>query len=287
MEASSFSATSAVGIGLRSPHYQQVRHSPLSLAPWWEVHSENFFSEGGVSLALLQSIRDRYPVSFHGVGLSLGSAQPLCKEHLRKLAALVRRFQPFLVSEHLAWSVAGGVFANDLLPVPLTEESLSVVVSHIVQLQDVLQRQVLLENPSSYVQFACSTMPEWEFMAEVARQSGCAILLDVNNIYVSAINHGYVPDFYIDMIPKDAVGEMHLAGHSMEEIGGEPLLIDTHSGRISEEVWVLYRRALARFGVVPTLIEWDVDIPPLSVLREEADKASAIIEEYMSVPCNS
>lgn len=278
MHFSRFLPSCYTGVGLRRPHYNEVIASDSLLAGWWEVHSENFFSDGGLSLEILQKVRERYPVSFHGVGLSLGSAFPLKKNHLQKLQSLVRRFEPFLVSEHLSWSMAGDVFVNDLLPLPLTEESLAVVSSNVAQVQDVLKRQILLENPSTYLQFTDSVIPECEFITEVAKRSGCGILLDVNNIYVSAVNHGYNAVDYLAAIPKETVKEMHLAGHSVQLYYGKPLLIDTHDSAVTEEVWGLYRLALERFGAVPTLIEWDVDIPKLSVLCAEAEKAKKIMD---------
>ena len=261
-----------MGIGLRAPHYAQVlqRHPPLAFL---EVHSENFFAAGGAALAWLERFRGEYPLSLHGVGLSLGSADALDPRHLAKLASLVRRFEPVLVSEHLCWSSFGGRHANDLLPLPFTEESLAHVSARVAQAQDYLQRRILLENVSSYLALPSSTIPEWEFIAEVARRSGSGVLLDVNNIWVNAANHGFDPHRYLASIDPESVGEIHVAGHERD---GE-LLIDTHGARVSEEVWALYRAALARMGPKPTLVEWDADIPALDVLLEEVATASAAL----------
>ena len=270
---------SSSGIGLRSPHYQEVLKTFPAVA-WWEVHSENFFSKGGISLHLLSRIREHYPVSFHGVGLSLGSASPLDATHLSLLKQLVDRFEPALVSEHIAWGAINGTVANDLLPLPYTEESLAIVVNHIHHVQERLKRQVLVENPSSYLQFVESTIPEWEFMAEVSKQSGCGILLDINNIYVSCINHGYDSHRYLQAIAPSSVQEIHLAGYARQEIEGQTLLIDDHGSAVSAPVWELYHQALAHIGPVPTLIEWDTNIPPLSVLMREAAMAQSAMEKY-------
>jgi uncharacterized protein (UPF0276 family) len=262
------------GIGLRSPHHDAFRNDAPRVA-WIEAHSENFFADGGYRVEFLTKVRSNYPLSLHGVGLSLGSTDPLNKTHLASLRRAVTRFEPQLVSEHLSWSSADERFSNDLLPLPYTEEALLHVSARIAALQDALGRQILIENVSSYLQFACSRLTEWEFLAGVARESGCGILLDINNIYVSAQNHGFDADTYLNAIPRGAVREFHLAGHSRTEVGGRPLLIDTHGAAVCDAVWALYRRALQRFGAVPTLIEWDTDIPALDVLIGEADKADA------------
>lgn len=262
------------GIGLRAPHYREVLET-LPPVGWLEVHSENYFGEGGQPLYYLEQARAHYPLSLHGVGLSLGSADELNRNHLSKLKKLAGRFEPARVSEHLCWCSAGGRYLNDLLPLPYTEEALALVSRHIRQAQEFLGRQILIENVSSYLQFAHSTIPEWEFVAQAAASSGCGILLDVNNIYVSAVNHGFDARRYLDAIPVEAVGEMHLAGF---DTNGD-CLIDTHGRPVSGEVWALYRHAVQRFGRVPTLIEWDTDIPPLSVLLDEACKADAILLE--------
>ena len=262
------------GIGLRPPHYREVIATRPEVA-WFEVHSENFFADGGQPHAILEQIRADYPVSLHGVGLSLGSTDPLNIWHLQKLKGLVERYQPGLVSEHLCWCSVDNRYLNDLLPLPYTEEALRHIVPRIEQVQDVLGRQILIENLSSYVQFRDSTLPEWKFLRAVAEQSGCGILLDINNLYVNAANHGFDPNIYLAAIPAPLVKEMHLAGHSEE--GG--YLLDTHSRPVSPTVWQLYECAVTRFGRVPTVIEWDQDIPALSVLQGEARLAQHILEQ--------
>jgi len=269
----------SVGIGLRAPHYAQIlrRRPPLAFL---EVHSENFFAAGGQPLAWLERFRGEYALSLHGVGLSLGSADPLDERHLAKLESLVKRFEPMLVSEHLCWSSFGGRHANELLPLPYTEECLAHVVARIDAVQERLGRALLVENVSSYLQFPGSTIPEWEFVAEVARRSGCGVLLDVNNIWVSAVNHGFDARRYLEAIEPATVGEIHLAG--FEKSGA--ILIDTHGARVSDDVWALFGAAVARFGSRPTLVEWDTDIPALDVLLEEADKARAAVKRQVSEP---
>jgi uncharacterized protein (UPF0276 family) len=244
---------------------------------WFEVHAENYFG-GGSARRALERVRRDYPLSVHGVGLSLGSAEGLDAEHLRRIAELVRGIEPGLVSEHLSWSVIGGRYLADLLPLPMTEEALDVVCRHVEQTQTALQRRILIENPSTYLQFSHSSIPEWEFMAAVAQRSGCGILCDVNNIYVSARNHGWDAQTYLDALPADAVGEIHLAGHAVRTLDdGRVLWIDDHGARVAAEVWALYRQALRRFGAKPTLIEWDTDIPAFDVLVDEAAKATALM----------
>lgn len=263
----------SAGIGLRAQHCREILQTLPDIG-WLEVHSENYFGEGGQPHYFLERIAEHYSLSLHGVGLSLGSAEPLNVEHLKKLKALINRYQPRLVSEHLCWGAVNGCHLNDLLPLPYTEEALTHVVSHITQAQDFLGRRILIENVSSYLQFQDSYIPEWEFVSEVARRADCGILLDINNIYVNAVNHDFHPQQYFDAIPADAVEEIHLAGF---DSNGE-CLIDTHSKPISEPVWQLYRQALEKFGNKPTLIEWDTDIPPLATLLNEAAKADAMKE---------
>jgi uncharacterized protein (UPF0276 family) len=227
---------------------------------------------------LLGRIRERYPLSFHGVGLSIGSTDPLDRTHLASLARLVRDFEPMLVSEHLSWSSSGGRFTNDLLPMPYTEESLRHMADRVRQVQDYLGRQILIENVSSYLRFAVSTISEWEFLGALAHESGCAILLDVNNVYVSAVNHGFNPRTYLNAVPRNAVQEIHLAGHSTRAFDGREVLIDTHDAPVCDAVWRLYEAAVERFGHVPTLIEWDSNIPALLGLVAEAHKADLVRE---------
>ncbi len=262
----------AAGIGLRAPHYAALleRRPPLGFL---EVHSENYFGAGGEPLAVLEDLRRDYALSLHGVGLSLGSADPLDERHLAKLDALARRFEPELVSEHLCWSSIGGQHANDLLPLPYTEEALAHVAARIDAVQERLGRRILIENVSTYLEFAESGIAEWDFLAEAARRSGCGVLLDVNNIWVNAVNHRFDARAYLEAIDPATVGEIHLAG--FEAHGAR--LIDTHGARVNEKVWDLYGEAIRRFGARPTLLEWDADIPPLDVLLEEAARADAIV----------
>jgi uncharacterized protein (UPF0276 family) len=267
----------SAGIGLRAQHHADVLDTRPPVG-WFEAHSENYFADGGAHLQFLERIRAHYPLSLHGVGLSLGSTDPLDREHLRRLARLIDRVAPTLVSEHLSWSSVGGRFANDLLPLPYTEEALRHVSARIAQVQDLLGRRILIENVSSYLEFACSRIREWDFLAAVAAESGCGILLDLNNIYVSARNHGFDAGRYLDAMPRAAVEELHLAGHTPVIQGGRELLIDTHGTPVCADVWDLYRAALARFGAVPTLIEWDTDLPPLATLVAEARQADTIRE---------
>jgi len=264
------------GIGLRPPHFRRVLEEHPRV-PWFEVHSENFFCAGGEMLRVLEAVRHNYPISLHGVGLSLGSGDRLHTEHLLKLKRLIERVQPALVSEHLCWGAIGPCHLNDLLPLPYTEEALSLMVEHVYQAQEYLGHELLIENVSSYLSFTHSTIPEWEFMAALTERSGCGLLLDVNNIYVNSVNHGFDAHTYIRAIPAVAVREIHLAGFTAKEGLGAPLLIDTHSRPVSDDVWSLYREALAHVGPVPTLIEWDQDIPELEVLQAEAAKAEGMM----------
>ena len=263
----------AAGIGLRAPHLAAIEAERPPIA-WLEVHSENYFVDGGPALRALQRLRCDYPIALHGVGLSLGSTDPLDRGHLAKLARLIERIEPALVSEHLCWSGVDGRCLNDLLPLPYTDEALAHVCARIDRVQQALQRPIAVENLSSYVAFRDATMTEWDFVADVARRSGCLLLVDVNNIHVSAVNHGFDADAYLAAIPPAAVAEIHLAGFERHD----GILIDTHSRPVAPEVWALYRRALQRFGAQPTLIEWDADIPPLSTLLDEAATAQSMID---------
>jgi len=262
----------SAGIGLRSHHFKQIleENPPVS---WMETHPENYFGKGGVPLQFLEQIRSRYPLSFHGVGLSLGSSDPIDPTHLQKLKALVERFEPALVSEHLSWSSVSGRFLNELLPLPYTPESLELVCSKIDQVQESLKRPLLIENITRYLTWRISNLPEGEFMAEVARRTGCRILLDVNNIYVNAVNHHFDPLEYLKTVPAEAVSEIHLAG--FDRFG--KWLIDTHGQKPHEEVWKLYGWVVDHFGPRPTLIEWDTNIPPLHVLVGESQRAQKIL----------
>jgi uncharacterized protein (UPF0276 family) len=259
------------GIGLKAQHMTALLAGCPALG-FLEVHAENYMGDGGAPHRWLTALAEQYPISVHGVGLSLGGDQPLDRDHLEKLARVVERYRPVLVSEHLAWSVVDGVYLNDLLPIPYDEESLSLVADHVDQVQERLARPILVENPAAYVAFE-SRLAEPQFLAELARRTGCRLLLDVNNIFVSHRNVGLEIERYFDSLPADAVGEIHLAGHHVRLIGNAELRIDDHGSRICDDVWALYARAVARFGAVPSLIEWDSDIPALSVLLEEAAKA--------------
>ncbi|MBF6989453.1 DUF692 domain-containing protein [Cupriavidus sp. IK-TO18] len=265
------------GVGLRFRHHQVVAEERPAVA-WFEVHTENYMG-GGSAPGYLDAIRRDYPISLHGVGLSLGSAQGLDMTHLARVREVVARIEPGLVSEHLSWSVAGGTYLADLLPLPMTEEALAIVCRHVDQTQTYLKRHILVENPSTYLRFAHSTIPEWEFLAEVARRTGCGILCDVNNIYVSASNHGWDATTYLAALPPAAISEIHLAGHSVRQLEqGRTLRIDDHGSRVAPAVWALYEEALQRFGPVPTLIEWDTDVPALDILMEEAAIAETALE---------
>jgi len=263
------------GIGLRFQHHQAIieRKPPVA---WLEVHTENYMG-GGALLRDLEALRRDYPISLHGVGLSLGSAEGLDPGHLARIRQVAERVEPALISEHLSWSISGGIYLADLLPLPLTEEALAAVCRHVEQTQSCLRRQILVENPSSYLRFCHSTIPEWEFLAAVARRTGCGILCDVNNIYVSAANHGWQARAYLAALPARTIGEIHLAGHSVRELDGRVLRIDDHGSPVMPEVWQLYCEALSVFGPVPTLMEWDTNVPPLETLLNEAARAEALL----------
>ena len=265
-------ATALAGIGLRSPHVDEIIATRPEVG-WLEIHAENYLG-GGPALRALEAIRRDYPISVHGVGLSLGTADGLDARHLARVGALVERLQPALVSEHLSWSIAGGAYLNHLLPLPYTDEALALVAGHVARVQDALGRTILVENPSSYLRFSDSPIPEPVFLGELARRTGCRVLCDVNNIYVSCRNFGLDPATWIDAMPADAVREIHLAGHSVNDADGQPILIDDHGSRVAEPVWDLYERLLARIGAAPTLVEWDTDIPALPVLLAEAQSAA-------------
>jgi uncharacterized protein (UPF0276 family) len=260
------------GVGLRAPHYRDFVDGHPD-AGWLEVHSENYFGAGGHDLDVLRRVRAAYPLSLHGVGLALGSVEPDAAGHVERLKRLADAIEPALVSEHLCWGRASGRHFNDLLPLPYTEEALDLVAARVGELQDTLRRRVLLENVSRYLQFRASRIPEGEFIADVVRCTGCGVLLDVNNLYVNRLNHGDDPRAFMDAIPRDAVGEIHLAGHLVTP----DCVIDTHGDRIAAPVWALYEEALARFGAVSTLIEWDADIPPLATLLGEARRARSMM----------
>ena len=262
------------GIGLRAPHYREFLDATPSV-DWLEVHSENFFGDGGFDLHVLESVRQRYAISLHGVGMSLGAAatgdveEARFARHLLRLAALVARTEPALVSEHLCWGAIDARHFNDLLPLPYTREALSHVTTRVDRVQQALKRPLLVENVSSYVAFSASEMTELDFLVELARATGCGVVFDVNNLYVNAFNHGFDAAAALAPFPREIVQEIHLAGHLVTD----DALVDDHGSRVTPEVWTLYEQAIGRFGTVPTLIEWDTDVPPLSVLLDEADAA--------------
>ena len=267
------------GIGLRFQHHQHVGEVRPGIA-WLEVHAENYLG-GGAAPRYLDAIRRDYPLSLHGVGLSLGSADTLDAEHLRRIRGLIDRMQPSLFSEHLSWSIVDSVYLADLLPLPMTEEALAIVCRNVDRAQTFFNRRVLIENPSTYLQFKHSPIPEWEFIASVARRTGCGILCDVNNVYVSASNHGWDASTYLAALPPEAIGEIHLAGHTVQQLeDGHSIRIDDHGSRIAPAVWTLYEEALACFGPVPTLIEWDTDVPPIEVLLDEAARADSVLRKF-------
>ncbi len=259
------------GIGLRQPHYREVFERLPELA-FLEVHSENFFLDGGASMHALERARAAYPISLHGVGLSLGSADRLAEDHLAKLKRLVDRVEPALVSEHLCWGGVGGVHFNDLLPLPHTGETLALLTDRIDRVQATLKRRILVENLSAYVEFRDSDMTETAFLAELARRTGCGLLLDINNLYVNATNFGFDPVERLAELDAATIGQIHLAGHTVVD----DCLIDTHGSLVSDPVCALYAHACRRFGPRPTLIEWDTDLPALDVLLSEAARAGAI-----------
>lgn len=273
-------ASPFAGIGLKPQHaFELLERQPAAIG-WLEVHSENYFAAGGQALQTLSAVRADYPISLHGVGLSLGSAGPLDQQHLNRLASLARRIEPVRVSEHLSWSAASGDYLNDLIPLPYTEEALDTFALHVEQMQDALGRQVLIENPSAYLRYEHSTIRETDFLTAVAERTGCGILLDVNNVFVSAHNLGFDARAYLNAIPGDLIGEIHLGGHFDAPMdNGEILKIDDHGSRVRPAVWDLYRHAMRRFGGVATLIEWDSDVPELDVLLDEAQHANAILQD--------
>ena len=264
------------GVGLRVPHYGKALDGTLDV-DWVEVITENFLGHGGRPRAVLLGARSQVPVVMHGVSLGIGSVEPLDCDYLDQVAALCALAQPAWVSDHLCWGRVGGQHAHDLLPLPYTEESLTLVVERVTQVQEHLARPLVLENVSSYVAYVHSEMPEWEFLAEVTRRSGAKILLDLNNVIVSAKNFGFDPRAYIEGIPQDAVWQFHLANHTDRG----HYKFDSHRGPVPEEVWALYRHALRRFGPISTLVEWDEDVPAWDILRAEARRAAAIAREVL------
>jgi uncharacterized protein len=262
-----------IGVGLKTPHYKQILEDKPSIG-WFEVHSENFFFEGGNALNKICCISESYPISLHGIGLSLGAADGIQEEHLLRLKKLIDRINPCFVSEHLSWGHVAGVYIPDLLPIPYTSESLNIFCRNVDITQNFLGREIFIENPSSYIEYKISQQEESEFLVELCKRSGAKILFDINNLFVSASNHGWDPIKYIDYIPKYSVKEIHLAGHMVKTLSSnQELRIDTHNDYVCQEVWELYAYAIKRFGPVPTLLEWDADIPSLDILIKEASKA--------------
>jgi uncharacterized protein len=272
-------AAPSVGVGFKPEHFEAIVDTRPELG-FFEVHAENYMGGGGAPHRRLDAIRERYPLSLHGVGLSIGSPGKLDRAHLQRLAAVAKRFEPTLVSEHLAWSTHEGAFLNDLLPLPYTDETLARVSEHIDEVQNALGRTMLLENPSTYVVFTESTWMETDFLREIARRTGCGLLLDVNNVFVSAVNHGFDPELYLADFPLASVGEIHLAGCADDsDDAGLPLLIDAHNSPVRDPVWSLYSTTIRRLGATPTLIEWDNDVPAWSTLLGEARRAERAIAD--------
>lgn len=265
------------GVGFKPQHFSDILEAPGPVG-WVEIHAENYMGAGGRPLAQLRAIAERFPVSLHGVGLSIGGEGPLDADHLARLRTLVGWLDPASFSEHLAWSSHEGAYLNDLLPLPYTGKTLARVARHIDEVQEVLGRRMLLENPSSYLAFAESTWSETDFLAELARRTGCGLLLDVNNVFVSAVNLGTDPRAYIAAFPLDRVGEIHLGGHDADaDETGPPLLIDSHGRPVADPVWALFAEVVAAAGPRPTLIEWDTDVPAWPVLRAEAERAAQVL----------
>jgi uncharacterized protein (UPF0276 family) len=265
------------GVGLKPQHYRDILDGDPDVG-FFEVHAENYMGAGGPPHRYLTAIRERYPLSLHGVGLSIGAARPLDREHLLRLKSLNERYEPGLFSEHLAWSTHDATYLNDLLPVPYTDETLARVAEHIDEVQETVGRQMLLENPSTYLAFAESTWSEIDFIAEVARRTGCGLLLDVNNVHVASTNQEWDPVAYVEAYPLRHVREIHLGGHAPEaDEAGRPLLIDTHDREVADIVWGLFRHTIGLTGPLPTLIEWDADVPAWPALKAEADRAEAVL----------
>ena len=270
------------GVGLKSEHYRTVLETRPDLG-WFEVHPENYMLEGGPPLRYLEAIRADYPLSLHGVGLSLGSSDPPPRDHLERLKRLVERFEPFVVSEHLSWSRIGDRFLADLLPLPMTVEALDAMAANVARTQDHLGRRMLIENPSTYLEFGREEVPEPEFLAELVRRTGCGLLLDVNNLFVCASNHAFDPRGWLDGYPLEAVEEIHVAGHAVDDADGHPIRVDDHGSPVIEEVWSLYREVIGRRGPVPTLIERDANLPPFEELLAEAHHADRLARETIGV----
>jgi uncharacterized protein len=278
-----FPSPQKCGAGFKPEHLADILEDRRKVG-FFEVHAENYMGKGGAPHAALERLRRDYPIFVHGVGLSIGGMAPLDAGHLARLKAVVERYEPQIVSEHLAWSTHETTYFNDLLPVPYTRVVLDRVVAHINQLQDTIGRSVLLENPSTYVTFIQSAISETDFIREISQRTGCGLLLDVNNVFVSATNHGYSAEQYLADFPLERVREIHLAGHAQDvDDDDAPLLIDSHDRPVSQDVWGLYEKIVALRGVVPTLIEWDNDVPDWATLKLEADAADEILRRYATV----
>ncbi|NVO24312.1 DUF692 domain-containing protein [Donghicola mangrovi] len=271
----------SAGIGFKPQHYEDLTtDGPVG---WLEIHAENYMFEGGPRRAMLAALSEQFPISAHGVGLSIGGEGPLDPAHLKRLRDLMEWLNPAQFSEHLAWSSHGGAYFNDLLPLPYTQSTLATVCAHVETVQQYLGRQMLLENPSSYLAFAESTLSETDFLTEVARRTGCGLLLDINNVFISAVNLGMSATAYLDAYPLELVGEIHLAGHEEQTTpDGAPLLIDSHGAHVADPVWALYERTIARTGPRPSLIEWDNDVPDFATLEAEAARADRILRQRLA-----
>jgi uncharacterized protein (UPF0276 family) len=271
------SLSSRAGVGLKLEHAADVLNGGHGVG-FFEVHAENYLGAGGEPHRVLSRVRESFALSLHGVGLSIGGADPICEIHLDRLRRLIERYQPALFSEHLAWSSHGGSFLNDLLPLPYNLATLQRVCDHIDLVQEKLRTRLLLENPATYLLFEESTMSEAEFIRSVAARTGCGLLLDIGNVYVSAVNHGFEPMAYIDAFPIDAIEEIHLAGFAVDrDDGGTPLLIDSHGCEVAEVVWALFQRTIARTGPISTMIEWDNDVPAFAALAAQAKRAQSVL----------
>lgn len=276
-----FNIEALAGTSFRFEHMQAIL-ADQDAHGFFEIHAENYMGAGGPPHAALEAIREKFPVSLHGVCMSLGGPQPLAEDHLARFKALVERYQPAMISEHLAWSTHDETFMSDLLPLPYTQETLDHVASHVSQMQDSVGRKIFLENPSTYVLFEESTLSETDFLKAIVERTGCGLLLDINNVFVSATNHGYSAMEYLDQFPLGDVGEIHLAGHAeQEDDEGALLLIDSHDGPVSDPVWTLYERVIERQGPIPTLVEWDSEIPAWDILKGEAKAAQAILSKSL------
>ncbi len=260
------------GVGFKPDHFSAIREGARGIG-FFEVHAENYLGAGGLPHAQLAALRADFPLSIHGVGLSIGGTRGLNFAHLERVRQLCQRYEPASFSEHLAWSSHGAEYLNDLLPLPYTDETLAIVCDHVSRVQEVLGRRMLLENPATYLRFAASVIPETEFLAEVARRTGCGLLLDVNNVFVSCTNHGTDPRAWLAALPLHLVGEIHLGGHDTEELPSGPLLIDSHGAPVADPVWALFADVIGRAGALPTLVEWDNDLPDWPVLAAEAARA--------------